>query len=265
MVYSCAYFPNEESELEEAQQAKIDRLIEKAQLKESDTVLEIGCGWGAFAITAAKRIGCHVTGITLSQEQKTYAERRIAEEGLEDLVSIELRDYREVTGSFDKIVSIEMLEAVGHRYFASFFATLERVLKPNGLVALQVITFPDARYDSYRRGADWIQKYIFPGGICPSLTALSESMKSNSEFVVEELENIGVHYARTLEIWRQRFFEKTDRVKELGFDSRFIRIWEYYLCYCEAGFRTRTIGTLQLVLTRPKNDDLPNFEKIQND
>ncbi len=257
MTYSCARFSAADDSLDQAQQNKINSIIEKAALKSTDHVLEIGCGWGSFAIAAAKQVGCKVTGLTLSKEQRDLALQRVAEEGLEDKVQIKLLDYREVTGRFDKIVSIEMVEAVGHRYLGGFFRLCDRVLKPNGLVVFQVITFPDYRYDAYRLGCDWIQKYIFPGGLCPSLTALCNALSKNSRLMVEDVENIGVHYATTLREWRSRFQQNTEKIEQLGFDEQFFRIWDYYFSYCEAGFSMRTLGTLQIVLTRTNNKLLP--------
>lgn len=256
MTYSSAYFPAAESSLEEAQLAKLRRVIEKARIRSSDHLLEIGCGWGSFAIEAAKRTGCRVTGVTISAQQLEYARERVRAEGLEDRVSIVLRDYRDIQGSFDRIVSLEMLEAVGHEYLGRYFATVDRLLAPDGVAVLQVITVPDQRYDAYRRGCDWIQRYIFPGGLCPSLTAICSAMTKSSSLFVQDAEDIGVHYARTLREWRYRFFDNLAAVRELGFDEEFIRTWEYYLAYCEAGFAGRLLGTLQLVLSRPNNSNL---------
>ena len=266
MTYSCGIYESESDDLETAQRNKLDAIISKARICESDHVLEIGCGWGSFAIRAAQQTGCRVTGITLSAQQKSFAEKRIAEAGLQDRVKIELRDYRSMEGSFDKIVSIEMLEAVGHRYLGTFFKTCESLLRPDGLCVLQVISFPDQRYDVYRQGCDWIQKYVFPGGICPSLTAICQALTRSSKFIVEDVENIGIHYARTLKEWRDHFRESFSRDKarfrEHGFDEHFERMWHYYLCYCEAGFATRNLGTLQMVLTRTNNKNLNQVPQV---
>jgi cyclopropane-fatty-acyl-phospholipid synthase len=259
MTYSSAMFLSPEDSLETAQLQKIRALISKAQLNKNDHVLEIGCGWGSFAITAAKEIGCRVTGITLSKEQLQFAQQRVEAEGLTHLVELKLCDYRELTGTYDKIVSIEMLEAVGHSFLGSFFETCDRLLAPNGLIALQVITFPDYRYASYRYGCDWVQKYIFPGGLCPSLTAICGSAAKTSRLVLEETDNIGVHYAETLARWRETFLQNFESIRPLGFDDRFKRMWTYYLCYCEAGFSSRTLGTHQLVFSRPHNRSLGSF------
>jgi cyclopropane-fatty-acyl-phospholipid synthase len=256
MTYSAAYFPDPTVTLEEAQEAKYARLAEKARIDGDGHVLEIGCGWGGFASYVARTHGCRVTGITLSEEQATYARERMVREGLDHLVEIRVVDYREVRGQFDRIVSIEMLEAVGHRYFGTFFTTVDRLLAPDGLAAIQVITIPEQRYDSYRRRPDFIQRYIFPGGHLPSLEAMAGSMGANSDLYVESSENIGVHYAETLRRWRERFLANVDEVERLGFDRRFVRMWEFYLAYCEGAFLARYINDLQLVLTRPMNGTL---------
>ncbi len=253
LVYSCAVFERPEETLEEAQLNKLRMMVRKARLQPSHNVLEIGSGWGAFAIEAARSTGCRVTTITLSEEQLAYAQRRVREEGLEELVTVLLCDYREIQGSFDRIVSIEMLEAVGHEHLGQFFEICDRLLKPDGIVALQFITVPETMYENYRKSCDWIQKYIFPGGVCPSLTAVCNAAAGKSTLVVEHLENIGPNYARTLQEWRKRFRVCTSELDALGYDERFRRMWEYYFAYCEAGFASRTLGTLQLVLTRPKN------------
>jgi cyclopropane-fatty-acyl-phospholipid synthase len=256
MTYSAAYFPDPTVTLEQAQEAKYARLAERARVDADCHVLEIGCGWGGFASYAARTFGCRVTGITLSQEQAAYARERMVREGLDHLVEIRVVDYREVRGQFDRIVSIEMLEAVGHRYFGTYFATIDRLLAPDGLAAIQVITIPEQRYDNYRRRPDFIQRYIFPGGHLPSLEAMSGSMGEHSELYVESAENIGVHYAETLRRWRERFLDNVDEVLALGFDQRFVRMWEFYLAYCEGAFLARYINDLQLVLTRPMNGTL---------
>jgi cyclopropane-fatty-acyl-phospholipid synthase len=256
MTYSAAYFEDTAATLEDAQEAKYRRLAEKVRLDGDSHVLEIGCGWGGFASFAARTYGCRVTGITLSEQQATYAKDRMLREGLDHLVDIEVVDYRKVRGSFDRIVSIEMLEAVGHRYLGTYFSAVDRLLAPNGLAAIQVITIPEQRYDSYRRRPDFIQRYIFPGGHLPSLEALAATMGSSSELYIDEVENIGMHYAETLHRWRTRFLDNTSEVRALGFDERFVRMWEFYLAYCEGAFLARYINDLQLVLTRPMNATL---------
>ena len=256
MTYSAAYFASPTDTLEQAQEAKYRRLAERARITADCHVLEIGCGWGGFAIFAARTYGCRVTGITLSEEQAALARERVQAAGLEDQVTIELIDYREVTGRFDRIVSIEMLEAVGHRFLDTYFATLDRLLAPDGLAAVQVITIPEQRYDNYKRRPDFIQRYIFPGGHLPSLEAMSGSMGRSGDLYVEEVTNIGVHYAETLRRWRERFLSNVEQVHALGFDDRFVRMWEFYLAYCEGAFLARYLSDLQLVLTRPMNGTL---------
>lgn len=263
LMYSSGIFLSPEDGLAEAQVNKNRRLIEEAQICAEDHVLEIGCGWGGFAIQAVQETGCRVTGITISQAQHDLAVKRIREAGLENRIDIVMCDYRKVTGSFDKIVSIEMLEAVGHAYFPSFFEAIERVLKPNGLVAIQVITIPEQRYDSYRRNADFIQKYIFPGGCLPSIEVLGTAMRKHSKLTIEGMENFGIHYSKTLKLWREGFEENWGAIEGMGFDERFRRMWLYYLCYCEAGFSERYISVVQLLLTRSKNAALPGVESLE--
>ncbi len=250
MTYSAALFDRPGISLEEAQKAKYERLARWAGIRQGDRVLEIGCGWGGFAEYAAGELGCSITGLTLSERQAAFARDRLQARGLTDLVDIRLTDYRDMQGSYDAIVSIEMLEAVGHRYLDSFFAVCDRVLRPGGRVALQTITIPDRVYDRYRRSNDWIRKYIFPGGHLPSLGAVQASMARRTAFVVDRLDNIGDHYATTLRHWRRRFWIKIDTVRELGFDEEFVRMWDFYLATCEAAFRRHHIGNIQLQLSR---------------
>ena len=254
MMYSSAVFEPQEEPLPDAQRRKIRALIEQADIRREHHILEIGCGWGGFAIQAAKETGCKVTGITISEEQFKFAKQRVIDEGLEDQVNIVICDYRKMTGRFDRIVSIEMLEAVGHAFYGTFFSTCDRLLKPGGRVVLQVICIPDQRYNAYRKNPDWIQKYIFPGGMLPSLTELSKAMTNHSSFTVEHLDNIGIHYAETLRRWRQAFESKREQLVNMGYDVDFQRKWIYYLCYCEAGFQTRFTNNLHLVLARPGED-----------
>ncbi len=251
MTYSAAVFPSEEASLEAAQREKYRRLADRAGVRVGDHVLEIGCGWGGFAEYAAGELGCRVTGITLSLEQAAFARERMARAGLDDRVEIRVVDYRDLDGRFDAIVSIEMLEAVGHEWLGEYFATCDRLLAPGGRAAIQVITIPDQIYDRYRRSSDWIRKHIFPGGHLPSLGAMQRAIADRSSFVVEQVENIGLHYAETLRRWRLAFMRRLDEVQALGFDQRFVRMWEFYLGSCEAAFAHRKLGSLQLVLARP--------------
>ncbi|MEX2329111.1 MAG: cyclopropane-fatty-acyl-phospholipid synthase family protein [Nitriliruptoraceae bacterium] len=253
MTYSSAVFEHPDQSLADAQRHKFERLAEMARIGPGMRVLEIGCGWGSLAIHLAREHGCHVTGITLSERQADLARRRVREAGLTDLVDIQVVDYRDVQGTWDRVVSVEMLEAVGHRYLGTYFATIERVLADDGLVALQVITIPEQRYATYRRRPDFIQRYIFPGGHLPSLAAVTTAAGQSSRLYVDEVVNIGTHYAHTLRHWRRRFLEQLDDVRALGFDDRFARMWEFYLAYCEGAFASRYISDLQIVLTRPLN------------
>lgn len=257
-TYSCGYFEGPSSTLDDAQIAKLDMMIRKANLTKDCHLLEIGCGWGELAIRAAKSAGCRVTGITLSREQLDLATVRAKKAGVDHLVSFEMLDYRalpEKRVRYDRIISIEMLEAVGHEFLGSFFKVLDAVLADDGVAVIQVITTPEKRYDAYRSSVDFIQKHIFPGGICPSLQAVTDAMVAHSNLILENVENIGTHYATTLREWRRLFLSAvTDgSVQAAGFDKWFIRKWIYYFCYCESGFATRTLGDLQLVLSRPGN------------
>ena len=256
MTYSCGIYYDPSDSPEQAQRNKLDRILQKARVSAGCHVLEIGCGWGSFAIEAVKKTGCRVTGISLSQEQLAYGRQKVREAGLQDQIELRYCDYRDMTGQFDRIVSIEMLEAVGHEFLGTFFEACERLLKPEGVAVIQVITIPDQRYASYRRGADFIQKHIFPGGHLPSLHALNEQILRRSSLFVEDLENIGHHYALTLKAWHRRFLENRPAMRQLGFTEQRLRAWEYYFCYCEAGFAKRYLNDLQLVLTRPVNATL---------
>lgn len=254
MTYSCGIFESNDATLEEAQKKKLKRIAAKAELKSGESVLEIGCGWGSFAVMAAGEYGCRVHGITLSAEQRKRALERIREKDLSGRVRIELQDYREVKEKFDKIVSIEMLEAVGHRYFDRFFESCAQSLKPGGLMVLQVITIPHHRYEAYRKRSDWIQKHIFPGGLLPSYEVLEETIVKDRHWKIESVDPIGFHYARTLRLWRENFIRREPEIEALGFDEVFRRKWKYYFSYCEAGFETRTLDVLQIKLKRDGND-----------
>ena len=256
MTYSCGVFRSEDESLEEAQHNKIQGIVEKAGITRKDHVLEIGCGWGGFGIEAVKATGCHLTGITISKTQYDYASERVKREGLEDRIEILSEDYRTVRGSYDKIISIEMLEAVGHDHLGSFFARCDKLLKPDGLAVIQVITISDARYEKYRREANWINKHIFPGGHLPSLTAMCDAMTAQSRLQVEHIENIGIHYAETLKRWRQRFTAAKDDLTKMGFNRTLQRKWIFYFSICEAQFALRVLNNLQLVLTREGNRSL---------
>jgi len=251
MLYSCGLYQDESDTCEDAQRRKLQSIIDKAHIESTDHVLEVGCGWGGFAMEAVKQTGCRVTGITVSEEQYQLAQERVLQAGLQDKITILFKDYRNVAGLFDKIVSIEMLEAVGHKYLGTFFTACDKLLKPAGRLVIQVITIPDQNYENYRRNTDWIQKYIFPGGHLPSVTALSQVVTRNTSLLMEQLEDIGTNYARTLKDWRKSFTRNLDKINSLGFDEIFQRKWIYYLAMCEAGFRERAIGDIQVVFRKP--------------
>lgn len=253
MTYSAAYFYKDGLSLEEAQLAKYDRLCRQLHLKPSDHVLEIGSGWGGNAIYMAKTYGCKVTSLTISEEQHKLAVERVEEAGLTDKVSIELKDYRQMDGVFDKIVSVEMLEAVGYNFMDVYFKKCHDLLKKNGILAIQVITSPDSRYTALRKGVDWIQKHIFPGSLLPSVGAINNSINRTGDLTMVDLKDIGLDYATTLKLWFNAFNANLPTVRSLGFDDRFIRKWNYYLCYCEAAFEMRNINVMHLVYTRPNN------------
>lgn len=259
MTYSCAQFESPFDTLQSAQQRKIESMIGKACIGQGQHVLEIGCGWGSLALEVARKTGAFVTGITLSQEQLRIARERAEREGLDHLVNFQLCDYRHVGGEYDRIISVEMLEAVGHDYYGSFFQRCDELLKPGGLAVFQTISIADHDYDLYRKSCDWIQKHIFPGGHLPSLTALTAATTKHSRLMFEGVENIGLHYGETLRRWRVAFMENLHEVKAQGFDEVFIRKWLYYMCYCEAGFNQRYLGTLQFVLTRTGSSPVPSF------
>ncbi len=256
-TYSCAFFEHPAMSLQQAQEAKYRRICDKLGIGPDSHVLEIGCGWGGFALHAAGEWGARVTGVTLSEEQAALARERIAQAGLSDRVEILLKDYRELEGHFSHIASIEMLEAIGHRELPVFFRACDRLLAPGGLACIQTIAVPDQTYERYRRGHDWIREYVFPGAVIPSLGAVTHAMARSSDLIVHGVENIGYHYAETLRQWRERFLANRDQVRSLGYDERFVRTWDFYLAFCEAAFRTRALHDYQLVLTRPFNERLP--------
>ncbi|MDY4347462.1 cyclopropane-fatty-acyl-phospholipid synthase family protein [Pectobacterium brasiliense] len=251
MLYSSAWYQQPEMTLEDAQRAKLRRLCEQLALCETDHLLEIGTGWGGLAELAAREYGCHVTTTTLSQQQYDYAVERIQHSGLSHKVTVLLQDYRALTGQYDKLVSVEMIEAVGKAYLPTFFKRCQQLLRPQGRMVLQAITIADQRYSHYSRNVDFIQRYIFPGGFLPSITAMTTTMTRHTDFITRDLFDIGQDYARTLSEWRQRFYQQWHMLSDQGFDETFQRLWVFYLCYCEAGFRARTISTVQLTAERP--------------
>ena len=251
MTYSSGIFEQPASSLRDASVAKLDRICRKLNLEPGDRVLEIGSGWGSFAMHAASNYGCRVTTTTISSEQFDLARERIAQAGLEDRIEILLEDYRNLEGRYDKLVSIEMVEAVGDAFLADYFAKCAQLLEDDGAMCLQAITMPDQRYRQYLKSSDFIRRYIFPGSCVPSLGALIGAMSEKSDLKTVHVEDIGPHYATTLRLWRERFNAQLDAVRELGYPQRFIRMWNYYLCYCEAGFEERYLGDLQLLLHKP--------------
>jgi len=253
MMYSAAKWSQPHFTLADAQREKNDALCRRLRLQPTDHVLEIGTGWGGWALHAARTYGCRVTSVTISRQQYEFARARIAAAGLADRVQVELRDYRDLTGTFDKIVSIEMMEALGHDYLPEFCRTLDRNLKPDGLIALQFITCPDDRYDQFRRGVDFIQKHVFPGSLLLSLNRVNDQLSRAGGFVLNHVEDFGHDYARTLRTWRENFHRQLDSVRTLGFDERFIRKWHYYLNYCEAAFALRNISVVHTLHTRSNN------------
>ena len=256
MMYSSAVFTDKNQDLYEAQKNKLEKLSSKLNLKEGSKVLEIGSGWGAMALHLANDKGCEVTTVTLSVEQKKLCEDRFKEHNIEDKIDILLKDYRDLNGKFDAIIAVEMFEAVGKEYFHIFFKKCQELLKPNGVLVLQVITMPDQRYEAYSKGTDFIQKYIFPGGHLPSISKILEVTSKHTRLNLNHLEEFTEDYAKTLNIWHENFEKKLEEVKKLGFDEYFIRMWKMYLNYCEAAFLTRNINLHQLVFTRDQNIDL---------
>ncbi|MCW2949254.1 MAG: Cyclopropane-fatty-acyl-phospholipid synthase [Thermoleophilia bacterium] len=256
MTYSSGIYEPPTATLEEAQLRKYRRICDELHLSADDHVLEVGCGWGGFAEVAAGEYGARVTGVTLSHEQRDWAVERMRRAGLDDRVDIHLQDYRSLKGQWSRIVSIEMLEAVGADGYDTYFAKLDALLAPDGLAAVQVICFNDRQFRRERVTAGWVRRYIFPGGMLPTITVLAQAMTESSRLMIHDLTEIGPHYARTLHEWRAAFNANHDQVRQLGFDTAFIRAWNFYLAYSEAGFRARVIRDVQLVLTRPMNDGL---------
>ncbi len=253
LTYSSAYYTQAEQSLESAQLAKYDALCRKLKLTPGDHVLEIGSGWGGFAQYASETYGCKITTTTISREQFAHVQHRIQAEGLQDRIEILYCDYRNLTGKYDKIVSIEMIEAVGDQYYEAFFAQCHRLLKPQGLVALQMITCPDSRFELLKQNVDFIQKHIFPGSLLPSVGRINQAVNRTSHFFLHSLEDMGNSYARTLGEWHVAFNQQLEAVRALGFDERFIRKWNLYFLYCKAAFRMRNISVVQVVYTRPNN------------
>jgi cyclopropane-fatty-acyl-phospholipid synthase len=263
LTYSCGIFEREESTLEEAATAKYDRICRKLCLEPRDRVLEIGTGWGGFAIHAAKAYGCRVTTTTISRAQYGLARQRILDAGLAHRVDLLLEDYRDLKGKYDKLVSIEMIEAVGHAYLETFFRVCSERLKPDGMMLLQAITIADHVFGRHKGSVDFIKRYIFPGSCIPSVSAMCRAVARKTDLRLDHLEDITTHYPRTLRTWRERFLMNIEKVRALGFPDTFIRMWEYYLCYCEAGFKERYLGDVQMRFFKPLRRPAPLLPGIE--
>ena len=250
MTYSCAYFRDTNTTLEDASIEKLDRMCRKLKLSKVDNILEVGTGWGSFSIHAAKNYGCSITTTTISDAQYEYAKARVVEEGLESKINVINKDYRKLDGQYDKIVSIEMIEAVGYEYISEYFSKLSSLLKPNGLLALQGITYNDQNFDNYKDSVDFIKKYIFPGSCLISISQIIDVIKNKTDLSMIDMEDITRHYAETLNRWRKNFMNVLPEVKEMGYSKAFINMWEFYFLYCEAGFLERNIGDVQMVFAK---------------
>ena len=250
MTYSCAYFRDTNTTLEDASIEKLDRMCRKLKLSKVDNILEVGTGWGSFSIHAAKNYGCSITTTTISDAQYEYAKARVVEEGLESKINVINKDYRKLDGQYDKIVSIEMIEAVGYEYISEYFSKLSSLLKPDGLMALQGITYNDQNFDTYKDSVDFIKKYIFPGSCLISISQIIDVIKNKTDLSMIDMEDITRHYAETLNRWRKNFMNVLPEVKDMGYSKAFINMWEFYFLYCEAGFLERNIGDVQLVFAK---------------
>ncbi|MBD1575774.1 MULTISPECIES: SAM-dependent methyltransferase [Vibrio] len=252
MLYSSAIYSQETADLAAAQQYKMQLICQRLELQPTDSVIEIGTGWGGLAIYMAQHIGCHVTTTTISDAQFDYAQQQVKQWGLEDKITLLKQDYRLLEGQYDKLVSIEMIEAVGHEYLPTFFTQCSQLLKPSGKMLLQSITIADSRYHQYRQNVDFIQKYIFPGGCLPSIAEMSKHIATSTDMVVDEIQDIGLHYARTLNDWNQAFQSSWSELEQLGYKQEFKRLWQFYLCYCEGAFMERVISTHHVMARKPR-------------
>ncbi|MGM8938618.1 class I SAM-dependent methyltransferase [Psychrobacter glaciei] len=262
MMYSSAVYQSPDTTLSDAQQHKLALICQRLQLSADDHVIEIGTGWGGFAIYAAKHYGCHITTTTISDAQYNEAQQRVEAAGLSDKITLLKQDYRELTGQYDKLVSIEMIEAVGHEFLPTFFAKCNSLLKPTGLMVLQAITFNDQNYQDYIDSVDFIQTHIFPGGCLLSNQELNTQFTEQTDMVIKQLHDYGFDYAYTLRDWRTAFMAQRNEIKALGYDEAFIRLWEFYFCYCEGGFLERTIGVVQVTAVKPNNIDTLHFSDL---
>ncbi len=262
LTYSCALFDRPDATLAEASAAKYDRIARLLDLRPSDHLLEIGAGWGGFALYAASRYGCRVTTTTISPAQRSRARQRVHEAALDGRVTVLGLDYRDLRGTYDKLASIEMIEAIGHRQYETFYRRCAQLLAPQGRALIQAITIADDRYEAARREVDFIKRYVFPGSCIPSRSALA-SAAACTDLALVQADEIGLHYAETLRRWRGNLFANRDRIRALGYDDRFLRLWEFSLCYCEAGFAERALGDVQMLLAKPRNRHDPRFSQLR--
>jgi cyclopropane-fatty-acyl-phospholipid synthase len=256
MTYSCAIFEPQNLSLFEASKEKLDRICRKLNIQAGDHVVEIGAGWGSFALHAVKEYGCRVTTTTISNEQHAYVSALIEKEGLKDKITLLKNDYRELKGQYDKLVSIEMIEAVGYNFIQQFFQTCSDLLKPNGLMAIQGITYHEQGFENHLNSVDFIKKYIFPGSNLISVNHVLSVIKNFTDLSLVHLEDITKHYAETLKLWREKYKDEMSKIKKMGYSDEFLRMWDYYFIYCEAGFRERFIGDVQLIMSKPKNKNI---------
>jgi cyclopropane-fatty-acyl-phospholipid synthase len=260
MMYSAGIYPDNNASLEEAATHKLDVICKKLRLSEQDHLLEIGTGWGGLAIYAAKHYGCQVTTTTISQEQYTYAEQAVKQAGLENKITLLLSDYRKLEGQYSKLVSVELIEAVGHKHYKDYFSICSRLLEDDGLMCIQAITIADQRYEQAKQSVDFIQRYIFPGGSLPSNAVIADCVARHTNMQIVNIEDIGLDYAKTLSHWRDNFKNNLPQIKTMGFDDVFCRMWEFYLCYCEGGFLERSISTVHTVMAKPEAKQLRAFD-----
>lgn len=263
MTYSSAKYLSDNETLEEAQINKYESICQKINLSKDDHVLEIGTGWGGFSIYAAIHYGCKITTVTISEEQYIYAKAKVDEYRLTELINVEFCDYRNITGNYDKLVSIEMIEAVGDKYLDGFMEQCSKLIKPDGIIAIQMITCPDSRYNLLRDNVDFIQKHIFPGSLLPSIGRINQAINTTGDLSLFEIEDLGLSYAKTLRTWDTHFTKKEAEIRKLGFDTTFIRKWHYYFHYCAAAFQMRNISVVQAIYSRPNNLQLNTSARKQ--
>jgi cyclopropane-fatty-acyl-phospholipid synthase len=251
MQYSSGIYPHDNASLEQAQEQKLKTICDNLDLQPDDKVIEIGTGWGGLACYMARNYGCHVTTTTLSRQQYEFAQKQVRQQGLEDKVTLLLEDYRDLEGQYDKLVSVEMIEAVGYRYLPTYFSKLESLLKPSGKMLIQAITIADQQFDQYRKSVDFIQRYIFPGGCLPSISEMCQRLAENTSMTVTRMTDYGHHYAQTLTHWAERLKHNAKTLSEMGYDIDFQRLWDFYFAYCEGGFREGSIGLVHFEAAKP--------------